>query len=75
LGALATQPAALTLGESTPDTELFTIGQGVLEAFATNNAAFANFFGFAGAGTTLGEEEIGVNAKAVCLVLPAAFLT
>jgi hypothetical protein len=74
LRTLTTKATALTLGEATPDTELLAIRQCVFKALATNNAALADFFGFTGAGTALGEEQIGVDSKAVGGVLPATFL-
>jgi hypothetical protein len=69
-GTLAADTPTLTLRQSAPDTELLAVGEGIFETIFANDAATADFFGFTGGRTALGEEQIGVNAEAVCLVLP-----
>ena len=73
-GTLATDAAAFTLAHPAPDAELLAVLEGVLEAVLTHDTASAHFLGFAGARTTLGEEEVGVDAQAVGVVLPGPFL-
>ena len=75
LRALATELAALTLRETAPNSELFPVRQGVLEALIAHDAAFAHFLGFAGGGSSFRKEEVGIDAKAVGLILPSAVST
>ena len=72
LRALATKLAALALGQTAPDTELFAIGERVLEALIPNDAALADFLGFACGGPSFGKEQVWIDAEAVRLILPSA---
>lgn len=74
LGALASQTTTLALGKSAPDAELLAVGEGVFEALHANFATTTHFFGFAGGGTTLRKEKIGIDTQAVGLVLPRAVI-
>ena len=73
-GTLAAQAATLTLGQAAPDAELLAVGQRVLEAVLAHDAAAADLLGLAGRRASLGEEQVGVDAEAVRLVLPAALV-
>jgi len=72
LRALATKLAALALGQTAPDTELFAIGERVLEALIPNDAALADFLGFACGGPSFRKEQVWIDAEAVRLILPSA---
>src|ERR1700733_4041622 len=69
-----TQAAALTFAHPTPDAELLAVGQGVLETVLAHDAAPAHLFRFARRRPPLWEEQIGIDAHAVGLNLPAALL-
>ena len=74
LGPLAADAAALTLGEPAPDAELLAVLQGELEALGAHHAA---------RGTPpwprvwtrpFGEEQVGVDAETVGVVLPTVIV-
>src|SRR5690606_29752212 len=50
------QPAALPLGEPTPDAEALVVGQRVLQALGTDLAGQADLLGLAGGAALLREE-------------------
>jgi len=62
LGALTTQTASFALGQSTPNSELFSINQGVFQTVHTHYTTATDFFGFASGRAALGEEKIRINA-------------
>ena len=64
--------AALAFAHAAPDAELLAIGEGVLEALEADDAAPAHLLGLPGRRAPFREEEVGVDAQAVGLVLPAA---
>jgi hypothetical protein len=68
--AAAPEPAAFSFGEAAPYAELFTVVEDILETVLTNNAATANLFGLPRGPTSFGEEEVGIDAKAVGGPLP-----
>lgn len=70
LGALPTKPSSFTLRQTSPDTEFFSVLKGVFEAIVFDFAASTDLFCLAGRGPSLGEEEVGVNTEAICLLLP-----
>src|SRR4051794_335390 len=74
LRALAPETAPLTLAEPAPDPELLAVHQRELEALETHDAAPAHLFRLAGARPALGKEQIGIDAEAVRLVLPASVI-
>src|SRR5206468_3005533 len=65
LGPLAADPAALPLGEPAPDAELLAVGQCVLEALLTHDAAPSHLLGLSRGRAPFWEEQIRVDAKAV----------
>src|SRR5262249_16656666 len=67
----APAPPALPLRQAAPDAELLAVAQGVLEALDSDLAAPTHGLGLLGGGASLGEEEVGVDAQAVGLLLPA----
>ena len=71
LRPLAADAAALTLGEPAPDAELLAVLEGELEALLAHDAPAADLLGLARRGAPLGEEEVGIDAEAVGVVLPA----
>ena len=71
LGPLAADAPALTLGEPAPDAELLAVLEGELEALLANDAPAAHLLRLARRGAPLGEEEVGIDAEAVGVVLPA----
>ena len=73
-GASSTQTPTLTLGEPSPDPELLTVGQRVLETVLAHDAATADFLRFARGCTTLREEQIRIYSHAVGPRLPVAVL-
>jgi hypothetical protein len=72
---LPADATTFTLREAAPDAELLTVGEGILKAVFAYNATTADFFGLASGCTAFGEEEIGVDAEAVRIVLPGPFVT
>ena len=58
------------LAQATPDAELLAVGEGVLEAVATDFTTLADGLGFLRGSATLGEEQIGIDAQTVCGSLP-----
>ena len=70
LRPLAADAAPLALGEPTPDAELLAVLEGELEALLRTTHPRQTSFASRG-GTPLGEEEVGIDAEAVGLVLPA----
>src|SRR5581483_1755243 len=71
--ALAAEAATLPLGQAAPDAELLAVAQRVLEALEAHLAAAAHGLRLPGGRTTLGEEQVGVDAEAIGPLLPAAF--
>ena len=69
-GPLAAEAAALPLAHAAPDAELLAVGERVLEAVLAHDAAAADLLGLPGGRTPLGEEQVGVDAEAVGVVLP-----
>src|SRR5687767_14607929 len=63
---------ALALAHPAPDAELLAVAQRVLQAVLAHHAAAAHLLGLPGRGAPLREEEIGIDAQAVGVVLPAA---
>ena len=63
LGTLAAQATTLALGQPAPDAELLAVHQRVLEAVDAHDTATADFLGLTGGRATLGEEEVGVDAR------------
>jgi hypothetical protein len=72
---LAANATTFTLGEAPPDAELLAVGEGILKTVFAHDTATAHFFGLTGGCTAFGEEEIGVDAKAVRIVLPGPFVS
>ena len=73
-GASSTQTPTLAFRESSPDPELLTVGERVLETVLAHHAAPADFLGFARGCSTLREEQIGIYSHAVGPRLPVAVL-
>jgi hypothetical protein len=71
-GTLTADPAALPLRETAPDAELLTVGERVLEAVDAHLTPPADGLGLAGGGSPLREEEVGIDAEAVGVLLPTA---
>src|SRR5690606_28663014 len=69
---LAADAAPLALAHAAPDAELLAVHQGILEALGAHHAAAAHLLGLAGRGSPFREEEVGVDAEAVGVVLPGA---
>lgn len=67
---LTANSAPLPLAESTPDAELFTVRQRVLETVVPNLTPLADRFGLLGGCSALREEQIGINTKTVGRELP-----
>src|SRR5438105_8649000 len=63
--------AAFAFAHAAPDAELLAVGEGVFEALEAHDAAPAHLLGLPRGRPPLGEEEVGVDAEAVGLVLPA----
>src|SRR5581483_8400713 len=70
-GPLAADPAALALAHAAPDAELLTVLERVLEALLAHDAAAADLLGLPGGRASLREEQVGVDAQTVRVVLPA----
>ena len=70
--ARTTDAPPLTFTHTAPDTELLAIGQRVLEALIAHDAAPAHLFCFLRRSAALREEQVGIDAQAVRLQLPAA---
>ena len=70
-GAAAADAAALAFAHATPDPELLTVGEGVLEAVLPNDAATADLLRLARRCAPLREEQVGIDAHAVGVPLPA----
>jgi hypothetical protein len=70
LGTLTTDTPTFALRQAAPDAELFAVLQCELEAIVLDFAAPADLLRLPGGRTALGEEEIGVNAKAVRVIVP-----
>src|SRR5262245_59589341 len=68
---LATEATALTLAEPAPDAELLPVHQRVLQAVRTDLAVGAHRLRLTRRRSPLREEQIGVDAQAVRLLLPA----
>src|SRR5580704_5965707 len=64
------QATSFAFAHATPDAELLTVVEGVLQAVLASDAAPADLFGLAGGGAALREEEIGVDSHAVRSCLP-----
>src|SRR5947209_854228 len=64
--------AALAFAHAAPDAELLAVLEGVLEALEADDAAPAHLLGLPRRRAPLREEEVGVDAETVGLVLPAA---
>ena len=71
-GALAADAATFPFAQPAPDTELLAVHQGVLEALLAHHAAPAHRLGLSRRRPPLREEQVGVDAQAVGLALPAA---
>ena len=69
-GPLPADAAPLPLGQPAPDAELLAVREGELEAVLPHHAAPTDLLGLPGGRSPLGEEQIGVDAQAVGLVLP-----
>ena len=69
-GPLTPDAPAFTLAHAAPDTELLTVLEGVLETVLADHAAATDLLGFPGAGTPLGEEQVGIHTEAVRELLP-----
>src|SRR5690606_14861893 len=69
LRALA-QLAALSLGESAPNSEPLVVLQGVFEALRLHFAGGADSLGVARRAALLGKEGLGVGLRAQCVGLP-----
>jgi hypothetical protein len=67
---LATQFAALALGQTAPNAELLAVREREVETVLLHDAATADFLGFTGGRSTLWEEQIRVDTQTVGLVLP-----
>ena len=70
-GACTPDPTPLTLAHPTPDTELLAVHECVFEAVFTYDATSADFLRLPRRRSTLGKEQIGIDAKAVGIFLPA----
>ena len=70
--ALAADAAAFPLGHATPDPELLAVPQRVLEALVLHLAAAAHGLGLLGGGSSLREEQVGIDPEAVGALLPTS---
>src|SRR5204863_137300 len=67
--------AALAFAHAAPDAELLAVGEGVLEALEADDAVPAHLLGVSRRRPPLGEEEVGVDAKATpAFRLPARWI-
>ena len=67
---LAADSSPFTLGEPAPNAKLFPVGEGIFKTIFTYDAATADLFGLTGGCSTLRKEQVGVNTKAIGVVLP-----
>ena len=67
---LAADSSPFTLGKSAPDAKLFSVGKGIFKTIFPYDAATADLFGLTGGRATLRKEQVGVNTKAIGVVLP-----
>lgn len=70
LRPLATDPTAFAFGQTSPDAELLTVLQCELEAVVPHLAAATDLLGLTGGCTSLWEEQVGVDAQAVRVIVP-----
>ena len=71
LGSHATDAAPFTLAEPAPDAELLAVTEGELEALLAHHAAAADLLGLPRRCAPLGKEQVGIDAEAVGMLLPA----
>src|SRR3954447_6862113 len=72
--ALTPDAATLPLGEPAPDAELLGVDDRVFEAGLTDDAAAADLLGLPGRCAPFREEQVGVDAQAVGILLPTEIL-
>lgn len=72
LGTLTPQTTPLPFRQPAPDTKFLAIFQRIFQAIIAYHATTTHFLGFASGRTPLWKEQVGVDAEAVCLVLPSS---
>jgi len=69
-GPLLANPAAFTLGEAAPDSELLTLLDREFEALSPHLTGVTDCLGLAGRCSSFREEQVGIRSPAIGVVLP-----